>query len=214
VLKARTGGAAAAAVIALLTLTACTTTVVGHGVALNAGASSTASPPPGFPSTSEAPSSPGSTSSPTSSDSGHGVLVTYPAGHFSAVMPTQATERSENGNLGGQSFTVYLAISVSDGSVPTEVASEDIDHALDPSEYAATLRVAVGSFAGSSGMSVDSQTATTFRGYTARRALVTSPDGQSFSLLVFVYSPTRIYVVFASEGAVYNQVTSTLRLLP
>jgi hypothetical protein len=196
--------------VAALALSGCNgATVSGQGLALNASPTTAqTSSSPGFPSTSAAPA----TSTPAT-PAGKGVLVTYPAGHFAVVMPSQATERTENGSLGGQSFTVYSAVAVTDGS-PTEVGSEDIDEPLDPANYQVTLRAAVGAFEGASGTTITSQTATVFRGYTARRASVTSPDGKPFTLLVFMQSPTRLYILFASDGPIYDQITSTLRLLP
>jgi len=209
VTRARPIGAALAAVTLLLAGCA-GNTVTGTGRALNPGAG-TPTVPGGFPSTSAAP---GASSNASTAPAGRGVLVTYPAGHFSVMMPTQATERSEPGSLGGASFTVYIAVSVSGGNTPTEVASEDIDQPLDPADYAITLRTAVGEFGSASGATVDSQTPTQYRGYTARRAAVTTPDGRPFTLLVFMYSSTRLFIVFASAGAVYDLVTSTLRFLP
>jgi hypothetical protein len=207
----RTGPIGAAALAALLLAGCAGSTVVGQGVALHAaGTTSQAAPASGFPST----SAPAGSSVPSGAPAGHGVLVTYPAGHFAVVMPTQATERSEPGSLGGASFTVHLAVSVSSGNMPTEVGSEDIDPPLDPADYQLTMRAAISTFSGSSGSTVNSQTATQFRGYVARRASVTTPDGNAYTLMLFMYSPARLYIVFASDGATYDQVTMSLRLLP
>jgi hypothetical protein len=203
---------AAAAATALL-LTACATTTSGTGAALRAPSGSTASAT-GFP------SAPGSaTASPTagrsapgSSSAPGGVLVTYSAGHFRARFPSQPRERSQPGTVGSATYVVYAA--TVDGASTTIVASEDFTPKLPSSQYQVALRAALGSFGGSSGLTVEAQRETTFQGHVGRQGTFTSDSGDRYTLVAFMYSGNRLYLLFAAEGSAFQTLAASFVALP
>ncbi|HJQ43758.1 MAG TPA: hypothetical protein VJ831_11780 [Jatrophihabitantaceae bacterium] len=203
------------AIVAALALTllgvlgACTSTVNGKGVALGSPtASGTAT---GFPSDTTVPSPSGGASGSISTEAapGGGLLVTYPDGHFKAVFPEEPETQSQPGNLGPVSFTVYIA------SVQSKAlaAAEDFTPHITQDDYDATLKSAVSSFVSSSGLTLKSEKATTFKSYQARATVLTSPSGSTFDMVVFMYQGQRLYILFGEQGDVYDTLTGSFQIL-
>ena len=206
--------AAGSALVLFAALTACSTTVDGKGVALGGSTSartSTGSNPTGFPTDTESvtPSGGASGSLTATPNAGGGFLVTYPDGHFKAVFPEEPQSQSQPGNIGPVSFTVYIA------TVPNSAlaASEDFTPHIDPSGYDETLRAAVSSFTSSSGLTLQSQQATTFQGHKARAAELTSAGGDTFDVTVFMYSGERLYILFGTKGDVFDTLAQSFQAL-
>jgi len=179
----------AAAVVAL---------AVVIGVALNA------------TSTSGSPSAASTPSAQTVSDDGS-VLVTYAPAHFSERFPSTPVETQEPGSFGGVRFTVYIAAVVSPQRML--VGSQIIGARLPAGQEDVALRSAVGSFAGTSGLSLARQQSTTFQGYPARQANLTDADGNSYTFLAFVYNGTRLYMIFGPSGDPFDSLTANFTAL-
>lgn len=208
----RSLAAGGSAVLALVLVTGCSTTVDGKGVALRAPGSSASSSRTGFPSApaSDTGGAPATGSLTATPDGKGGFLVTYPAGHFKAVFPGQPESQSQPGNLGPVSFTVYIATVQGQALA----ASEDFSPTIGEGDYDTTLRSAVGSFAGSSGLTLKSQQQTTFQSHRARTAELVNSSGDAFDLVVFMYSGERLYILFGKKGAPYDTLSHTFEALP
>ena len=141
------------------------------------------------------------------------VVITYAEGHLRARFPAAPKETTEPGSFAGVSFTVHFAVANS-GRKPTLAGSEDITEALPESSYAATLRGAVGGFGGSSGLALINQRADTFQGHVAQRATFADTIGTTYVLLAFVYSSTRLYLLFAPSGAPFDSLMESFVALP
>lgn len=181
-------------VVAVLALAGCSSVVPGTGSTVVAATGS------GFPSTTSPPA--GST----------GVSVTYAAGHLRAVFPSRPTQRSVPGDIGGETFTVYIAL-VHDPH-PLEAACEEVSSAIPSDEYQATLRAAVSGLEGSSGLTVTDQQATTFRGHPARSASLSSASGVDYSLLAFFWTSHRFYLLFGATGSDFTTLMTSFEALP
>lgn len=199
---------AAATATALLLTAGCATTTSGTGAALPAPSGSTAASGTGFPSTAGSPTAtPGGGSSAPG-----GVVVTYSEGHFRARFPSQPRERSQPGTVGAATYVVHAA--TVDGASTTIVASEDFSPKLPSSQYQLALRAALGSFGGSSGLTVGAQRETTFQGHVGRQGTFSSDSGHSYTLVAFMYGGNRLYLLFAAEGAAFQTLAASFVALP
>lgn len=176
---------------AALAGTACSSTVNGVGLLRPSRDSATSSQP----------------------DPAGGVLITYTAGHLQARFPTAPEETSEPGSFDGVNLMVHTAVARV-GRKPTLVACEDVSQAIPDAIYGATLRGAIGSFEGSSGLSLINERADTFQGHVAQRATLSDTIGTTYALLAFVYSGTRVYLLFAPTGASFDSLTESFVALP
>jgi hypothetical protein len=189
----------AAGLLAAATLaTACSTTLSGSG---STGA------PIGFPS-SAVPSLPSVPSVPAIP--GGGSSVTDVAGHFRVRMIGPATRDVQHATVSGEDITVYLHI-VRTPSALEEMASETYAPAMPSGNADTILRGEVGGFTGSSGFTVGRQTAFTFRGHPARKALFTGIPGTSreYSFLAVAWSTSRTYLFFARSGTDFQTLTTS-----
>jgi hypothetical protein len=189
----------------------CARTVDGQGTPGSSVASSSATSSGDFPSGSATPSAPAPTTAPAASSGAvstnpdGGVTVTDPAGHFVAVLPGQPRQTSQPGSFGGYSFTVHIA-AVQQPYVAL-VEGEVIQPALPADQIDVALRTAVSTFQSSSGMTLESQTTTTYQGHPARSAVL-SRAGTSYQLLVIGYSGNQTYLLFAPKGDKFQQLLS------
>jgi hypothetical protein len=142
-----------------------------------------------------------------------GVPFSLPAGHFRANFPEQPTVLSEPGSFGGVSFTLHIARAVDDRGRPTLLADEDASETIPSDQADEALRVAVGSFSGSSGYTLVSQDATSFRGHRARKAALTSPAGDDYTLLVTLWAGRRLYIMLAPSGSIYDTLTGSFEAI-
>jgi hypothetical protein len=98
---------------------------------------------------------------------------------------------------------------------PTEVVEEaQISPALPPSSFDANLHAVLGYFAVSSGAVQTSEAATTFQGKVAREGQFSITDGASLTVLAFMDGGTRLYILSAPAGALFNALAASLVLLP
>jgi hypothetical protein len=142
----------------------------------------------------------------TVSEDDGSVLVTYPAGHFTDRFPSTPTELQEPGSFGGAHFTIYLAVVAAPRRML--VASQDVDIHVPDAQLGAEVRAAVGSFAASSGFTLSEQHVTTFRDYQANQGTLTDPQGNTYTLLAFMYRDNRMYMIFAPSGDQFDSLTS------
>lgn len=94
---------------------------------------------------------------------------------------------------------------------PIEVGVSQLGVRLTKTQIGAELQSSVKSLAKSSGSVVTSQKPARFRGMRALKAILTRGT-QNFQLLVFQRDPSHEVFVFAAEGAVFEAVSSSLRL--
>lgn len=204
--------ALAVVLVTATALTGCSSTISGHGSTAAAGAPASGTPsaggfPGNFPSNGPSVANSGGGSA---GPSGSGVSFNYPQGHFRATFPAQPTTDTTPGSVAGASYTLYLAqAEVNDQ--PTLLACEDISVSLPADQYDDTLRGAVGGFEGSSGLTLQDQQSTTFRGHAARQAHFSSPHGGTYTLLATMFTGNRLYLFFGPTGAVFNTLTSTFQ---
>lgn len=142
-----------------------------------------------------------------------GVVIIYTAGHLRARFPVAPQETSQPASFGGVSLVVHTAVARM-GRKTTIAACEDVSEAIPEAAYAATLRGAVGGFEGSSGLSLVNEQPDTFQGHTAQRAMFSDTIGTRYVLLAFVYSGTRVYLLFAPSGAPFDSLAESFVALP
>lgn len=200
-----------------LLLAACSSTVTGHGAATQQSSRS------GFPATPSGGSSAPSTAPPTttppsapSSTTSVGrapapITYTDTAGHFRVLLPGKPETTDQPGSYGGYTFHVHVAAVRTPYVVLVE--GEDVSPALDASGYNELLTVSTSTFGDVSGMTKGSDASTTFRGHSARNA-VFDRAGTRYELLVFVYSGSRTYFLFAPQGAKFNSLVGSFQPLP
>jgi hypothetical protein len=175
-------------------------TVNGHGVASVVARSTH---PTDFPSAgSSTPSSPAPT------PGGSGVLVTDDAGHFRVRMPAEPTRNTEPGSFAGYTFNVHTAVVQS--PYVAGVEGEDITPALTPDSYDTVLRSAVSSFGTAAGLTKLSEKDTVFQGHRGRVGIF-DRDGVHFEFLVFVYSGSQVYAMFAPEGEKFDALANSFQ---
>lgn len=199
-------------VAAVVALAACSSTVTGQGTA----ASRPATPTPPASATSAPPSSAPVSSTPvtppTHAPTGRATSVPYTdtAGRFKVVLPGTPETADEPGSFGGYSFHVHLAAVHSPYIAIVE--GEQITPALKSGDYEQVLSSAVTSFASATGAGNVTNTATTFRGHQARTAVFTHA-GTSYELLIFVYSGSQVYLMFAPQGAKFAALANSFQAL-
>lgn len=188
----------------LVAATACAAdTVTGHGANSAAGASSG---PVDFPSIGG--STPATSASALPTPGGEGVLVTDAGGHFRVRMPAEPTRDTQPGSFGGYTFNVHTAVVQSPYIAGVE--GEDISPALTSSSYETILRSAVASFGSVGGLTKVSDSETSYQGHVGRTAIF-DKDGERFEFLVFVYSGSQVYAMFAPEGAKFDALANSFQ---
>jgi hypothetical protein len=202
-IKNRQRWTGAALVAVLLAVSGCAAdTVNGHGAASAVAGSSG---PVDFPSGASTPA-PSASVLPT--PGGSGVLVTDAAGHFRVRMPAQPTRDTQHGSFAGYTFNVHTAVVQS--PYVAGVEGEDISPALTSASYDTVLRSAVSSFGISSGTTKVSETDTTFQGHHGRIGIFEG-DGSRYEFLVFVYSGSQVYALFAPQGAKFEALATSFQ---
>jgi hypothetical protein len=140
------------------------------------------------------------------------------AGHFSAVFPTTATFYELPASIGSSQIMMHMAgvqTAAGGGTSSVELVEEaEFSQALLPSTFDDDLRVVLGSAAGSSGRVAISETALTFQGKPAREGQFSAQDGSMSTILAFIENPTRVFVVAAPAGAMFNALAASLVVLP
>ena len=172
--------------------TGCSSTVDGVGLLPPAGRDSATAPQPGADGS---------------------VVITYADGHLRARFPSAPQETSQPASFGGVRFSIHTAIARV-GRKATVAACEDVSQSMPEAIYAATLRGAIGGFEGSSGLALINERADTFQGHVAQRATFSDTIGTTYALLAFVYSGTRVYLLFAPTGAPFDSLTESFVALP
>jgi hypothetical protein len=186
----------------LIAATGCAAdTVNGRGAA-----SVASSGHPDFPSAGASTPAPSASVLPT--PGGSGVLVTDEAGHFRVRMPSEPTRDTQKGSFAGYTFNVHTAIIQS--PYVAGVEGEDISPALTASSYDTVLRSAVSSFGTSSTLTKVSESETTFQGHEGRIGIF-ERNGDRYEFLVFVYSGSQVYALFAPEGDKFQALADSFQ---
>jgi hypothetical protein len=207
-------------VVAGVTSACAAGTVDGHGSAA-ASAAAPSAPSSSAPSTT-APSTSAGASTPilpplsTVAPSGGntpvsgGVEVTDTAGHFRVVMPAEPQRTSEPGSFGNYKFNVHVA-AVNDPYVVL-VEGESITPALTSDAFTQVLDSAVSSFQTSSGLTLVSQSDTTFEGHQGRQAVLRR-GATRYVFLIFVFSGSQVYALFAPEGSKFDALAASFQAI-
>ena len=188
---------------AVVALSACSATVAGTGARADGGfpsAGSTAAPA----ASSAAPSAAGAASS--------GSLVTLPLLHLRArFVRTPRQERIRRSTAG---HTLDARTAVAGLDPITEITETEISPAFGAAQTDELLAATVEGFASASGMQIDFQDTSEFRGHAAHTATLTGAAGTGYQLLCFMTGGSRLYLVLAGTGAAYNLLTGSIHLLP
>jgi hypothetical protein len=140
-----------------------------------------------------------------------GVSFQSPDGHFDAKFPSDPRTYTTPVSVGGVTLSVFAAAA---GDPLTEVTEEQVlSDSVPPSDFDHTLRVSVSSFAAGASATVNSQRATTFRGFTARTATITMSTGAHVTMTVFIESGTSVFVLLAASGAPYDNLVKSFELV-
>jgi hypothetical protein len=154
---------------------------------------------------------PAATGTAVGSATGTGVHVIDTAGHFSVWMPAKPERTSSPGSYSGYSFTVHLAVVAAPYIALVE--GEDVSPAVRPAAFDGVLRSAVTRVSRAADLRVISQSATTFEGHRARRA-VFERAGARFEFLTFAYSGSRLYALLAPKGARFAALAASFQPTP
>lgn len=138
--------------------------------------------------------------------------TTYKAAHFVARFPSRPFESHVPGSIGPEHFMLRVAIVRTPQVVM--VAENDIKPAFPQSAVDAGLRTGLSAFAVTSGMTLESQEVTTFRGQPARRGSFTTPAGATFTAIAVVYDGSREYMLLAPAGAAFDNLVASFEVLP
>ena len=113
--------------------------------------------------------------------------------------------------VGNARFVLHLA-SV---RTPDLVAVEEADFtpALPASSFDTNLRATLGGFAATSGMTVVSQSVTTFQGHAALKGEFSSSTGEQYEIVAFMTNGTREYMLVGPAGT-YDELAASFTALP
>jgi hypothetical protein len=138
-------------------------------------------------------------------------VTTYKAGHFSATFQSTPEETQIPTSIGN----VHVLLHVASVRTPDLEAVEeaDIDPALPDSAVDTNLRTTLGGFATTSGMTLVSQSVTTFQGHAARKGEFSSPTGEQYEMVAFMIDNHREYVIVGPTGT-YDELVASFTLLP
>jgi hypothetical protein len=98
---------------------------------------------------------------------------------------------------------------------PDLVAAEEADFTpgLPASSFDTNLRATLGGFAGTSGMTLVSQSATTFQGHAARKGEFASPTGEQYEMVAFMTDGSREYMLVGPTGT-FDELAASFTVLP
>ena len=138
-----------------------------------------------------------------------GVTI-YKAGHFSAKFPSTPEETQIPNTIGD----VHVLLHIASVRSPYLVAVEEVDFTpeLPVSSFDTNLRTTLGGFAATSGMTLVSQSTTTFQGHAARKGEFTNPSGDQFEMVAFMSGGHREYVLVGPTGS-YNELAASFTML-
>lgn len=192
------------------TVSACAAdTVSGRGVLADAPGPSDTGGFPSVPVPSLSVPAPGPPT--TSAAVTGGVVVTDRGGHFRVRMPSAPQKATEPGSFGGYEFHVHVDIVRS--PYVAIVEGEDVTPALAPDAFEIVLRSAVSSFQSSSGMTLVRDSPTTFQGHRGRKAVL-ERAGARYEFLIFIYSGSQVYALFAPAGPRFAALAHSFVALP
>jgi hypothetical protein len=138
-------------------------------------------------------------------------VTTDKAGHFSAKFPSTPVETQVPSTVGSVRFVLHLA-SV---RTPDLVAVEEADFtpSLPASSFDTNLRSTLGGFAATSGLTLVSQSATTFQGHAARKGEFSGPAGEQYEMVAFMTDGGREYMLVGPTGT-YDELAASFTILP
>jgi hypothetical protein len=196
--------------LAVALLAGCATSVDGTG---STSAFRSSPLPPGSSTSTPSPTDPAPSGTIPSGNPSSGNLVSDTAGHIQIRLNGNPNHNVENTSVGNEKLTLY----VNSAPVPDkeEAVTETYSPALPPGGEESVLRGAVGGFAGSSGFTLGTQAAVTFRGRPGRTATFTDATvlrGQ-YTFLALVWSTTRTYIFFAPSGAKFNDMMASFEAI-
>jgi hypothetical protein len=144
----------------------------------------------------------------------HPVTYRSDTGHFSARFPHKPKTTTKPSMVAGYLVDEVIALdsrgetgvdSVSFSSAPPRTTRSD----------ATVLRSAMAEMAHDVGLTSKSESETTFQGHVARVGdFVDNTDGSEGTVLLVKYSDTRYYLLIASPGKRYADLTKSFRMLP
>lgn len=153
-----------------------------------------------------------SPSEPLAAPAGPDGVTTYKAAHFSAKFPSTPVETQVPTSVGNLHFVIHLAAVRAPNLEMIEEA--DFSPALPDSAIDTNLRATLASFAASAGMTLVSQSVTTFQGYPARHGSISSATGQQFDAIAFITGGSREYMLVGPTGSAYDALAASFTILP
>lgn len=176
-------------------------------------ASGCSTAPAAGPSTTGASTTTSATPTPAAVSTATWVDFSWSAAGFAAKLPAQPQQKTERTTVGSVVITMRVAAAKKVAHQGVLVADAHLSQSLPAASAATELRSSVYSFAGTSGASIVSGVATTFRGLPAYRANLAAPNGLPFELIGILKDSTDEIMVLAPKGAMFDAVTSSLRFL-
>ena len=140
-----------------------------------------------------------------------GVLVTSKDGHFKDRFRVQPVEKNVPIVMAGKNSTFHLALC---RSPVTEVGTESASVPIPASEYQNTVRVAANSLGLYVSLKIVRQVSTKFRDFPARTVTYVTGAGAQLTMVLFSYSPTRVYVLIAQSGPAFDALETSFAPLP
>lgn len=138
------------------------------------------------------------------------IHYSWAAAGFSVRLPSKPKQATALRSVRRIPITLRVAL-VAESPGPIEVGVAQLGVPLTPAGVGAELQASVKRFAESTGGTLVSAKATKFRGMRARKGII-ARGTQNFELLVFQRDPTHEVFVLASEGEVFDAVTTSLKL--
>jgi hypothetical protein len=123
--------------------------------------------------------------------------ITSQEGHFTARFPVQPVEKTVPLTSSGEP-RMQVAVCL---SPITLVGSEIGSTPISADQYQNIMRVAVSSSVLPVSPKLVHVAITKFRGFPGRTATYVTGSGAQFTMVLFSYSPTRVYVLMAASGA-------------
>jgi hypothetical protein len=138
--------------------------------------------------------------------SGPGVVYRSSAGNFAARFPEKPEVRTIPITVGDDKATTIVAVDADDH---IEVASSHDATANASSTTPAVLRAQLSGFAATSGLTLLSDTVTSYQNRGAVQGEFRAPSGSTFTALVIGYSPTRVYFLVAPTGSAFDDLLAS-----
>jgi len=148
--------------------------------------------------------------SPAPSSSEDSVPFSSASGHFSATFPAEPTVKTMPLSVSGVQASITIA--ATDDPIAV-VESEILSRSIPSAQADETMAAAIRALTVSGKLTVNSQTATTFRGFAARKASLSASDDTALTVELFFATPKRMYLILGEDGTVFDGLLASFALV-